>query len=74
MAFSMSNPLDHEVAVFNAARRLSAGARAAYLDEACAANAELRQRVEELLQASEEAEGFLQDRAPGATVLVSATA
>src|SRR2546425_5551098 len=66
MAFSMSNPMDREVAVFGAARRLPAGQRAAYLDEACAGDAALRQRVEELLQASEEAGGVLQDPAPRA--------
>jgi len=58
--------MDREVAVFSAARRLPAGERAAYLDEACAGDATLRQRVEELLQASEEAGGFLQDPALGA--------
>src|SRR2546428_244132 len=62
----MSNPMDHEVAVFSAARRLPAAERAAYLDEACAGDGALRQRVEELLRASEEAGGFLQDPAPGA--------
>src|SRR5437870_3248246 len=62
----MSDPIDREVAVFGVARRLPAGERAAYLDEACAGNAALRQRVEELLRASEEAGGFLQDAAPGA--------
>jgi eukaryotic-like serine/threonine-protein kinase len=62
----MSNPIDREVAVFGAARRLPAGERAAYLDEACAGNAELRLRVEQLLRASDEAGGFLQDPAPGA--------
>jgi len=58
--------MDREVAVFSAARRLSAGERAAYLDEACAGDAALRQRVEELLRAGEEAGGFLHDPAPGA--------
>ncbi|MBI3852988.1 MAG: tetratricopeptide repeat protein [Verrucomicrobia bacterium] len=66
MAFSMSNPIDREVAVFSAARQLPAGERAAYLDEACAGDAALRQRVEELLRATEEAGAFLQDAAPGA--------
>src|SRR5438105_8400292 len=59
-AFSMSNPVDREVAVFSEARQLPAGARAAYLDQACAGDAALRQRVEELLHAGEEAGGFLQ--------------
>src|SRR6266446_2763622 len=62
----MSNPMDREVAVFSAARRLPAESRAAYLDEACAGDAALRQRVEELLRANEEAVDFLQDPAPGA--------
>jgi serine/threonine protein kinase/tetratricopeptide (TPR) repeat protein len=63
--------MDREVAVFSAARRLPAGERAAYLDEACAGDEALRQRVEELLQAGEEASNFLQNPAPGATVLSS---
>ena len=62
----MPESSDHELTVFSAARHLPAGARAAYLDEACAGNATLRRRVEELLQANEEAGGFLQDPAPGA--------
>src|ERR1041384_237193 len=66
MTFSMNDPIDRELAVFSAARRLLAGARAAYLDEACAGNAALRKRVEELLRASDEAETFLQDPAIGA--------
>ena len=66
MAFGMSNPIDREVAVFSAARRLPAAERAAYLDGACGGDAALRQRVEELLNASEEAGEFLQDPAPGA--------
>src|SRR5208283_2948026 len=55
----MTNSPDREVAVFNAARRLPARERAAYLDEACAGDAALRQRIEELLQASDEAGDFL---------------
>src|SRR6266481_677014 len=66
MTLSMSDPSDREVALFSAARRLPAGARAAYLDEACAGDAALRQRVEELLQAGEEAGAFLQEPAAGA--------
>jgi len=62
----MSDPIDREVAVFSAARRLPAEARATYLDEACAGNAPLRQRVEDLFRASEEAGAFLQDPARGA--------
>ena len=69
----MTNPPDHEVAVFSAARRLPAGERAAYLNEACVGDAVLRQRVEELLQASEQAGAFLKSPAavplgPGGTI------
>jgi eukaryotic-like serine/threonine-protein kinase len=59
----MTNPPDREVAVFSAARRLPIGERAAYLDEACAGDAALRQRVEELVEASEDAGAFLQSAA-----------
>src|SRR6266446_1421091 len=62
----MTNPPDREMAVFSAARRLPGTQHAAYLDEACAGDAALRQRVEELLQAGEEAGAFLQEPAPGA--------
>ncbi len=62
----MPESSDHELTVFSEARRLPAGARAAYLDEACAGDATLRRRVEELLRAHEEASGFLQDPAAGA--------
>jgi len=59
----MTNHPDREVAVFGAARRLPSGERAAYLDEACAGDAALRQRVEELLQAGDEAGEFLESPA-----------
>src|SRR5262245_58690191 len=62
----MKEPAEREVDVFSAARRLPAGERVAYLDEACAGDKALRQHVEGLLRASEEAEGFLQGPAPGA--------
>src|SRR5439155_17707963 len=62
----MNAPPNRELAVFSAARQLLAEARAAYLDEACAGDTALRQRVERLLRANEEAGGFLQDAAPGA--------
>src|SRR6185503_13965747 len=62
----MNNSMDREVSVFSAARRLPAMERTAYLDQTCAGDAALRQRVEELLQSSEEAGGFLQQPAPGA--------
>src|SRR6266436_4871806 len=62
----MSSPIDREVAVFSAVRRLPAGDRSAYLDEACAGDPVLRRSVEELLASSEESGAFLQEAAPGA--------
>jgi serine/threonine protein kinase len=55
----MADRPEREVTVFNAARGLPVGKRAAYLDETCADDAPLRQRVEELLQAHEQAAGFM---------------
>src|SRR5580658_787993 len=62
----MNDPPDREMDIFSAARRLPALERASYLDEACAGDAALRQRVEELLQAGDEAGAFLNHPAPGA--------
>ena len=56
---------DRELMVFSVARRLAAGQRAVFLEEACAGDAGLRQRVEELLQAGEDAGDFLEDSAQG---------
>src|SRR4051794_24347523 len=66
MRSPMSDPVERELSVFSAARRLPAEKRAAYLDEACAGDAALRERVENLLRAGEEAGFFLQQPAPGA--------
>jgi eukaryotic-like serine/threonine-protein kinase len=52
-----------ELTIFSAARRLAPDQRAAYLDQACAGEAALRQRIEELLRAGEEAGPFLQNPA-----------
>jgi tetratricopeptide (TPR) repeat protein len=62
----MSDGFEREVAVFSVARRLPVAARPAYLDQTCGVDATLRARVEELLRATEDAEGFLQEPAPGA--------
>jgi hypothetical protein len=62
----VSDALEREVAVFNAARRLPAEELTTYLNAECAGDPGLRQRVEELLQASHDAGGFLQEPAPGA--------
>ena len=69
----MSQPSEREIEVFNAALELPAAERATYLDEVCAGDAALRQRVEELLQAGDKADGFLESPAavpprPGGTV------
>src|SRR5204863_5301926 len=61
----MSEPGERELAVFSAARQLPAGERAAYLNEACGHDAALRERIEELLRASEEAGAFLHEPAVG---------
>jgi WD40 repeat protein/serine/threonine protein kinase len=59
----MPQPTDREIEVFNAALELPAGERLAYVDQVCGGDAELRQQVEELLQAEERAGGFLQSAA-----------
>src|SRR5579859_5062213 len=64
---------DHEIEVFNGALELPGGERAAYLDRACAGDAALRQRVEELLKTSEESCDYLEgpDAVPAGTVRFS---
>ena len=56
----MTDPPNLEVVVFTAAQHLPPGKRTTYLDEVCAEDAELRERVEALLQAHEQATGFLE--------------
>ena len=56
----MPDAPDHELTIFSTARRLPPGRRAAYLEEACAGDAGLRQRVEDLLQTGELAAAFLE--------------
>jgi len=51
---------EHEVAIFNAARRLAGEECAAYLDQACAGDAALRRRLDELLRVDEGAGAFLE--------------
>src|SRR5262245_1248306 len=49
--------------IFGAAiERNSPAERAAFLESACGGNVELRERIEALLRAHDEAGGFLQDR------------
>jgi eukaryotic-like serine/threonine-protein kinase len=59
----MPPPSEHEIEVFNVALELPASQRAAYLDQACAGDTALRQRVEELLQASAESCACLEEPA-----------
>ena len=59
----------HLLTIFSAAlERDPAGDRASYLDEACADAPELRDRVEALLRAHDQAGGFLEAHGAAATV------
>jgi serine/threonine protein kinase/tetratricopeptide (TPR) repeat protein len=62
----MKDAFERELSVFSAVRRLPLAERGAYLDKTCAGDTVLRHRVEELLRAGEDGEGFLKDPAPGA--------
>src|SRR5215471_20518636 len=53
------NTPEREETIFGAAVLLTAAARAAYLDQVCGGDNELRQRVEELLEAHEVDTGFM---------------
>src|SRR6185436_18462865 len=55
----MNAPPNREVALFSAALELDPSQRAAYLDEVCADDPILRQRVDALLRVHEEAVSFL---------------
>jgi serine/threonine protein kinase/tetratricopeptide (TPR) repeat protein len=72
----MPQPSEHEIEVFNVALELPVQERSAYLDRACAGDAALRQRIEELLKASQESCACLEGPAeaphgPDGTVRVS---
>jgi eukaryotic-like serine/threonine-protein kinase len=54
---------EHEIEVFNVALELPAAERATYLDQACADDAALRQRIEELLKASAASSACLENPA-----------
>ncbi len=60
----MPDSPDDELSIFSAARQLPPERRAAFLEEACAGEAALRERIEELLQTSEKAAAFLETPAP----------
>jgi serine/threonine protein kinase len=59
----MTNPHDRELEIFSAARRLPAAEQGAYLDKACAGDVALRNRVENLLSAADQAGNFLENPA-----------
>ena len=72
----MPQSSEHEIEVFNVALELPVQKRSAYLDGACAGDDALRQRVEELLKASQESCACLEGSAeaphgPGGTVRLS---
>src|SRR6185503_5451453 len=56
----MIEPLNPEVAILNAALELPAAQRPGYLDKACAGDAALREEVEALVRAHEQADSFLE--------------
>src|SRR2546423_1295519 len=71
----MTEPLNAEVTILNAALELPTTERAAYVEKACAGNAALRTQIEGLVQAEERAKGFLEGPPTGVgfkrTMLVS---
>jgi hypothetical protein len=64
----MTDPLQPEVAILNKALELPPAERPAFLHVACQANASLRQEIEALLQAHEQANDFLAASPTVATV------
>ncbi len=68
----MSEPTNHEEAIFDAASQLPLEQRADYLRQACGSDEALRQRVEALLKADEKAGGFMNEPAsPRPTIILS---
>jgi hypothetical protein len=57
---AMTDPVNPEVVILNTALELLPAQRAAYLDQACAGNASLREQVAALLRAGEAAGSFLE--------------
>ena len=62
----MNNPPKRDVVVFAEALQLPVAERSAYLEHACGADAELRQRVERLLKAHDQIGDFLEQPPPEA--------
>jgi hypothetical protein len=63
---SMKPEAQREAALFQAAIQLTGTARASFLENACAGDLALRQRLEALLAAHEKSEGALAEPAPAA--------
>jgi eukaryotic-like serine/threonine-protein kinase len=71
----MTTPHERDESIFEAALALPPEQRAGYLDQACAGDVQLRQRVEALLRDYEQAGHFMTDPvppSPGATIQISA--
>jgi serine/threonine protein kinase len=64
----MNNTLPLEAIFFSALEKRSPEERAAYLDQACAGDPDLRRRVEKMLAAQAEAGSFLEQPAEASTV------
>jgi tetratricopeptide (TPR) repeat protein/serine/threonine protein kinase len=64
----MNTPSPLEAIFFAALEKDSAPERAAYLDQACAGDADLRRRVEKMLTAQSKAGSFLEDPHIGGTI------
>src|SRR5260370_42399648 len=64
----MNDPPNREVGVVAAAIQLTPAERSAYLECACGADQQLRQRVERLLKAHDHAGDFLEHPPPEAVV------
>jgi len=63
---SMNPDSQREAALFQAAAQLTSAARAVFLDGACHGDPALRQRLEALLAADAQSEGYLAEAAPAA--------
>jgi len=60
----MNTPQKPDESIFEAVLQLPPDRRAGYLDQACAGDAQLRQRVEALLLAHEQAGHFMTESVP----------
>jgi len=61
----MKDDAGHEVAVFTEAIKVSRRQRAAFLDQACGGDQELRRKVESLLKAHDRVGNFLEEPPTG---------